>query len=101
MYKINDKSMIRQLYVPCLSAFSYFNLVGNNIKFATLSWFAHKGLRFDKEIEIFLTYRDCLKVLRIVICKYTDLTHAFYQKYRFRAKSHFEACLSDWSGTMK
>ena len=28
------------------------------------------GLRFDKEIKIIFKYRDCQKVLRIVICKY-------------------------------
>ena len=56
------------------------------------------GLRFDKEIEIILKYCDCLKVLRIVICKYTDLTCAFfYQKYSFRTKSHFK----NLSGTKK
>ena len=48
------------------------------------------GLRFVQEIKIIFKYRDCLKVLRIVICKYKDLTHEFYQKYSFRAKSHFE-----------
>ena len=31
------------------------------------------GLRFDMEIEMILKYRDCLKVLRLVICKYKDL----------------------------
>ena len=28
------------------------------------------GLRFVQEIKIISKYRDCLKVLRIVICKY-------------------------------
>ena len=31
------------------------------------------GLRFVQEIKIIFKYRDCLKVLRIVICKYKDL----------------------------
>ena len=31
------------------------------------------GLRFDKEIKIIFKYRDCLKVLRIVIYQYKDL----------------------------
>ena len=51
------------------------------------------GLRFVQEIKIIFKYRDCLKVLRIVICKYEDLTREFDQKYSFRAKSHFESLL--------
>ena len=27
-----------------------------------------RSIRFDKEIEMILKYRDCLKVLRLVIC---------------------------------
>ena len=30
------------------------------------------GLKFDKEIEVILKCRDCLKVLRLVTCKYID-----------------------------
>ena len=33
----------------------------------------YTGLRFDKEIKIIFKYRECLKVLIIVICKYKDL----------------------------
>ena len=32
------------------------------------------GLRFVQEIKIIFKYRDCLYVLRTVICKYKDLT---------------------------
>ena len=46
------------------------------------------GLRFLQEIKIILKYRDCLKVLRFVICK--DMTPEFYQKYSSKTKSHFE-----------
>ena len=71
--------------------------VGNVIRFInghcpftlTMSW-AYIGLRFVREIKIIFKYRGCLKVLRIVICKYKDLTREFYQKYSFRVKSHFE-----------
>ena len=49
------------------------------------------GVRFVQEIKIISKYRDCLKVLRIVICEYKDLTREFYPKYSFRAKSHFES----------
>ena len=31
------------------------------------------GLRFVQEIKIIFKYRDCLKVLRITICKYKEL----------------------------
>ena len=41
--------------------------------------------------KIIVKYRDCFKVLRIVICKYKDLICEFYQKYIFRPKSHFES----------
>ena len=56
------------------------------------------GLRFNQEIKIIFKYRDCLKVLRIVICKYKDLTREVYQKYSFRAKPHFESLFVwlDW-----
>ena len=30
-------------------------------------------LRFVQDIKIIFKYKDCLKVLRIVICKYKDL----------------------------
>ena len=31
------------------------------------------GLRFEQKIKIISKYRDCLKILRIVICIYKDL----------------------------
>ena len=40
------------------------------------------GLRFDKEIEIILKYRDCLKVLRLVICKYKDLVAVWVLSFK-------------------
>ena len=30
------------------------------------------GLRFVQEIKVISKYRDCLKILRIVICKHKD-----------------------------
>ena len=33
----------------------------------------YQVLRFVHEIKIIFKYRDCLKVLRIVVCKYKDL----------------------------
>ena len=40
------------------------------------------GLRFVQEIKIIFKYKDCLKVLRIVICKYKDLVMAWVLSFK-------------------
>ena len=48
-----------------------------------------------------IKHRDCLKILRNVICKYKDLTCEFYQKYSLEQNRISKASLCDWSGTKK
>ena len=61
-----------------------------NMRGSNKTMILFSGLRFVQEIKFISKYRDCLKILRIVICKYTVL-----QKCSFRAKSHFKS-LVDW-----
>ena len=55
----------------------------------TLRFAYQSGLRFVQKVKIIFKFRDFLKVL---VCKYKNLTRECYQKYSFTANSISKAC---------
>ena len=76
-------SLLKIFYIG-LSDFVYFQAISTFFLFFILFSYVYRS-------KIIFKYSDCLKVVRIVFCKYKDCTRAFYQKYNFRAESHFES----------
>ena len=59
------------------------------------------GLRFVQEIKIIFKYRDCLKVLRIVICIYKDLVVVWVLSFKEWKNGIMKYCLYEEPGPKK